>query len=89
MTYLQDLSDGKERLEDQMVSWDQIQNTKDEVTTWLDTVVQKLEQNSSSFGDSGAVKTNLQKYRVSLDLNTLLIIDYVELSVCILNHKFN
>ena len=80
MTYLQDLSDGKERLEDQMVSWDQIQNTKDEVTTWLDTVVQKLEQNSTSFGDSGAVKTNLQKYRVSIDLNTLLIIDYVELS---------
>lgn len=51
-----------------MVLWDQITGSWDEVTTWLDTTVHKLEDDAGNFADATSAQVNLHKYKVGRKL---------------------
>lgn len=59
-----ELHQGKETLEEQLVLWEQISSCKEEVSSWLDNTLHKLEDSAASFGDSVSVNSSLQKYKV-------------------------
>lgn len=61
---LQKLSKERGALEEQAILWEQISGSCDEVTSWLDVTVNKLEDDADKFADANSVQTTLQKYKV-------------------------
>lgn len=64
---VQDVEGHKENLEAQLVCWDQVQTGKEEVESWVNTMVTKLDDSLKHFDDAVSVESCLMKYKVIMD----------------------
>lgn len=51
-------------MEAQLACWDQLQSGSEEVGSWVNTMVTKLEDSLTNFDDIVGVETRLQKFKV-------------------------
>ena len=68
---LKDLLAGKDCLEDHLVFWDQIKGSGEEVSSWLDSIVHLMEEQSNSFAEPSIVMNTLTKYKVMNNVQEL------------------
>jgi len=59
-----DVESHKENLEAQLVCWEQVQSGKEEVESWANTMVTKLEDSLTHFDDAVSVESCLMRYKV-------------------------
>nr|KAG5692778.1 hypothetical protein BaRGS_009394 [Batillaria attramentaria] len=57
------LDDHKENLEAQLVCWDQVGTGKDEVGTWVTSMLSKLDESARHFDDAVSVESRLTKFK--------------------------
>jgi len=60
------IDDHKQNLEAQLVCWDQVQTGKEELDSWLNTMVKKLDDSLKNFDDAVTVETCLMKFKVNI-----------------------
>ncbi|XP_074648980.1 muscle-specific protein 300 kDa-like isoform X3 [Tubulanus polymorphus] len=60
------LAASRENLGEQKDHWDEITNKKDEVNTWLENTIGKLEEGAQHFDDSTSMEAKLAKYKTDL-----------------------
>ena len=60
------LSDTRETLEEQLVFWEQVETSREEVASWLRSNNANLDQLHQNFSDTMAVENALQKYKVGI-----------------------
>ena len=65
LCFIQTVQSSKENVESQLVYWDQVTATTEEVTAWLDSTVQKLDRHVLNFDDAIGAENTLEKYSVS------------------------
>ncbi|XP_025103982.1 nesprin-1-like isoform X4 [Pomacea canaliculata] len=57
------LEDHKENLEAQLVCWDQVASSKEEVGAWVSSMLSKLDESVQHFEDAVSVESRLAKFR--------------------------
>ena len=64
------IDEHKENLEAQLVCWDQVTSGKEELESWVNTMVTKLDDSLQHFDDAVSVEACLAKYKVSFTIVT-------------------
>ncbi|XP_041351119.1 nesprin-1-like [Gigantopelta aegis] len=57
------IDDHKENMEAQLVCWDQVQSGTDEVASWVNNMVSKLDDSLNNFNDAVSVEARLIKFK--------------------------
>ena len=58
------IDEHKENLEAQLICWDQVTSGKEELESWVNTMVTKLDDSLQHFDDAVSVEACLAKYKV-------------------------
>ena len=64
MYIFQTVADHRELLEEQLVYWDQVMSSREEVGSWAQKTVERLEDCTENFTDAVTVSAQLQTYKV-------------------------
>ena len=58
------IDEHKQNLEAQLICWDQVQSGKEELASWVNTMVTKLDDSLQHFDDAVTVESCLMKFKV-------------------------
>ena len=67
------IDEHKENLEAQLICWDQVTSGKEELESWVNTMVTKLDDSLQHFDDAVSVEACLAKYKVCIAFSGLVL----------------
>ncbi len=62
---LQGVSSQKSQLEEQLVLWDQVESSQEELSAWLTPTLTNLQDSATHFSDTTIIHSQLAKYKVN------------------------